>query len=294
VPGCAATVEVLIMIRYAAIAGALLLSVTAWIVLQYRYPLVLPPYRGPNPVAEVVFLWSDVKRHPELKATVWYPANLAGRRPVLLFSPAMGRVPKDYSMIAEDLASSGYIVMGVTPAAVAKVDLEHREAMQPVVERWVGDLRFALDRLARQPLFRERIDASKVGVFGHSFGGAVALHLLAADPRVRRAANLDGALEGRPVRLERPALFILGALLPPAQRELNDRILGEIQAVCRSSPVPCRIEDRPEAGHMNFSDAGVSRPRLPWVIGRFDLTDIDGTAFLRQVTDLLKQFFDKM
>src|SRR5258706_7968434 len=86
---------------------------------------------------------------------------LAGRHPVLILSPAMGSIPEDYTSLAEDLASFGYIVAGVTPTGSARVvvfsdgrivygedniDLEHPELAQPLVERWVGDFSYVLDR----------------------------------------------------------------------------------------------------------------------------------------------------
>src|SRR5258708_7521397 len=91
---------------------------------------------------------------------------LAGPHPVLILSPAMGSLPSDYSSLAEDLASFGYIVAGVTPTGSARVvmfsdgrivhgdgsvNLEHPELAQPLVERWVGDFSYVLDRTPSEP-----------------------------------------------------------------------------------------------------------------------------------------------
>ncbi len=251
------------------------------------------------------------RRIREIKVSAIEDAALpAGQHPLLILSPAMGSIPADYSTLAEDLASFGYIVVGVTPTGSARVvvfqngrivtgedgvDLEHRELAQPLVERWVGDFTYVLDRLAADPMFKERIDWKRVGVFGHSFGGAAAMHALHMDERFRRGANLDGAPQGMEITgLTKPLLLVNGEPLPPSQKALNDKILGELKRICDSGSGGCRIEDFPEAGHMNFSDAGVLPSRFPIPPSHFSLTGIDGPAFLRKISDLLRRFFDEM
>ena len=227
---------------------------------------------------------------------IWYPAIVGdtARHPLILLAPAMGRAPADYTTIATDLASLGNVVAGLTPSATGPIDLEHRERAQPLIEIWIGDLQRSLNQLQRDPELRDRIAWDRVAAVGHSFGGAAAMQALAVDPRLRAAVNLDGAPQGKPVTgLRRPALFILGAPLPPSQKALNDRILGEIQATCNSSSANCRIIDHPEAGHMNFSDAGLHPSPVQFLRKRQDLGDLDGAAFLRQVVDEIQHFLDE-
>jgi dienelactone hydrolase len=235
---------------------------------------------------------------------------LAGPHPLLILSPAMGAIPPDYTTLAEDLASSGYVVAGVTPTGSARVvvfsagrivygqdgiDLEHPERAQPLVESWLGDFSFVLDRLASEPMFKEHIDGNRVGVLGHSFGGAAAMHALRTDERFKRGVNLDGAPQGAAVvGLTKPLLIVNGQPLPSSQRTLNAKILDELQRICDSDSAGCRIQDFPEAGHMNFSDAAVWPSFFPIPRSHFGLTGIDGSAFLRKISDLLREFFDAM
>jgi len=318
-------------------------------VLYYRNdrPIVLPKPRGPYPIGRVLFDWTDERRQRELMIFVWYPAPpgtvgrsaeyvpgkwgelaakhrvqeikvsaieqaplLANRHPVLILSPAMGSIPADYSTLAEDLASYGYIVAGITPTGSARVvmfsngkivygndavDLEHRDRAQPLVERWVGDFSYVLDRLASDPMFNQHIHRNRVGVFGHSFGGAAAIHALRTDERFKRGANLDGAPQGVEITgLTKPMLFVNGQPLPLAQKALNDKILEEIKRICDSNSAGCRIVDFPEAGHMNFSDAAVWPSRFPIPRSHFGLTGINGPAFLQKISDMLRRFFDGM
>jgi dienelactone hydrolase len=185
----------------------------------------------------------------------------------------MGGTPDEYTVIAKDLASFGFIVAGTSEERVP-LDLERRAEMQPVVDRWASDAIQLLDRVPN-------VDKNRVGVFGHSFGGAVAIHLLQSEPRFKRGANLDGAPQGSTVEnLTRPILFLNGAPLPPSQQALNDRILAEMKAVCNSNSAGCEWKDYPEAGHMNFSDKAART--------------LEGTRFLHQVSDDLLRFFSRL
>ncbi len=331
-------------------AGCLAVAVAAMAAVGGAYfyrdqPAALPPTRGSHPVGRRLFDWMDTRRNRELMVFVWYPAKAGatgaparylpekwdelagwnhgiavnslegapiaeGKLPLLILSPGMGRIPTDYTTLAEDLASFGYVVAGVTPTGSARVvvfsdgrvvqgtegvDLGHRERAQRLIERWVSDLSFALDRLGLEPFLAESIRKERVGVFGHSFGGAAAIHALRIDSRFARGANLDGAPHGDlALRLRRPLLVIWGAPLSARQQALNDRINADMAAICASNTAGCQMEDHPEAGHMNFSDAAVLPLRFPVLRSRQQLTDIDGLAFLRKTTDLLRNFFDRL
>ena len=70
-----------------------------------------------------------------------------------------------------------------------------------------------LARLVLQPtgLAADRLDLTRLGALGHSFGGNAALEWCRIDPRCRAAGNLDGALwtDVGTLGLDRPALQLL-------------------------------------------------------------------------------------
>ena len=70
----------------------------------------------------------------------------------------------------------------------------------PVFLIWKADARFVLDRveaLNRDPgPLQGRLDLARVGAFGWSFGGALAVQLTADDERVKAAVDHDGQLFG--------------------------------------------------------------------------------------------------
>ena len=64
----------------------------------------------------------------------------------------------------------------------------------------VADARFVLDELAgleRSGVFKGRLDLGRIGMFGHSLGGAAAASTMLVDRRVRAGADLDGLLFGQ-------------------------------------------------------------------------------------------------
>jgi dienelactone hydrolase len=163
--------------------------------------------------------------------------------PVLVLSPS-GFPPLLLAAIAEELASHGYVVVGVnhtyetavtvfadgrvvpmSPAAVAGL-LGPQTETGPFQERFAqraavcdykaADLASVADQLQQLPagaagLLAGRLDLDRLGGLGHSFGGNAALQWCRNDRRCRAAANLDGALwtEVGRVGLDRPVLQVL-------------------------------------------------------------------------------------
>jgi dienelactone hydrolase len=162
--------------------------------------------------------------------------------PVLVLSPS-GFPPLLLAAIAEELASHGYVVVGVnhtyetavtvfvdgrvvpmSPAAVAGLlggsqtgPYQEQFAQRAAVcDCKAADLASVADQLEQLPadpsgLLAGRLDLDRLGGLGHSFGGNAALQWCRDDRRCRAAANLDGALwtEVGRVGLDRPVLQVL-------------------------------------------------------------------------------------
>jgi dienelactone hydrolase len=151
-------------------------------------------------------------------------ADAHRRYPVILFSHGLGSVSALYSTFHENLASHGYVVVGVDhPYFSAAMRLpDGRVVMNESRRPWPGpgataeqqaelvrirdeeavvqaqDLRFVLDRLealnVKHPdgRFAGRLDLDHVGAFGHSRGGFAAPHACYLDGRFDACLNLDG------------------------------------------------------------------------------------------------------
>jgi len=151
------------------------------------------------------------------------PAVPASQRfPVLLFSHGEQTNAFLYSNLHEDLASRGYVVVGVDhPGAALFVTysdgsvapyLEAADLSERVAER-AADLRFVRDRLYTLVMGGGRLEdvaSGRVGVFGHSAGGIASALLCQQPPVVDACLNLDGRLNAAP--------FKVGAGIPPPSR----------------------------------------------------------------------------
>lgn len=168
-------------------------------------------------------------------------ANEQPSYPVLVLSPS-GFPPLLLAATAEELASHGYVVVGVNhtyetavtvfadgrvvpvnPAAQAGVlgpqtgpYQERFRQRAAVCDYKAADLASVADQLEQinagaAGLLAGRLDLGRLGGFGHSFGGNAALQWCRNDRRCQAAANLDGALwtEVGRVGLDRPALQLL-------------------------------------------------------------------------------------
>lgn len=135
---------------------------------------------------------------------------VGGRRPVILYSPGAERSRAAGTVVQEQLASLGYVVVAVdhTHEAVAVEfpggRVEHGalpgqtvEVAKQMIATRVRDTRFVLDQL--EVLARERrlpvgLDLSRVGMFGHSAGGFTAGETMVTDRRIDAGADLDGSM----------------------------------------------------------------------------------------------------
>ena len=176
--------------------------------------------------------------------------------PVIVFSPGMGFLPIKYAPTLEDLASHGYVVVSLshpysTAATVfpdGRVVTSTAEAgsralsevtakatsdaeFDPVVDRigsaWVADVRFVLDQMeqfnASDTLFANRLDLTRVGIFGHSLGGGVAAEAMYEDDRFAAAINMDGTLFGEVATngIARPLMLMLSERVPLTAEQIK-------------------------------------------------------------------------
>jgi dienelactone hydrolase len=197
--------------------------------------------------------------------------------PVVIFSPGYGAPRAVYTGLATRLASRGFVVFvldhpyesGVTQLPDGQVvgtqemfprgqrDRTHYMADQQVVR--TADIRFVIDQVARPAVLSSalrggRIDASKVAVIGHSFGGAVSAMAMSEDPRVMAAANIDGTPYGDlPDRkLTRPFLLLQSDLAESPHGDLFHKGNGKLLATMTAPGFRYEIK---HSNHFSFTDA---------------------------------------
>jgi predicted dienelactone hydrolase len=243
-------------------------------------------------------------------------AGSQGSYPVIIMQPGLGMVPADYSVIAENLASHGYIVVGIHPTYTsylvvfpdghiawqsekgsipAGADADGIDAFaNRIGEVWTEDAIFVMDMLQdmnadEANIFHDRLDLAHMGLFGHSFGGATAVSVCKMDPRCTAGADLDGALfsdqaEGT---LAVPFMFI--------QNGASDRTSNTMYRAYSTSSSPSWYLSIDGTQHLNFSDFPL-RLLLPAQI-KFTRAGVIGTISPQRGLEItnayLVAFFDR-
>jgi len=246
--------------------------------------------------------------------------------PVIFFSHGLGRVAAHYTTLLENLASHGYIVVGVdSPYYSSALKMPDGRIIQNRSERYqrtgareaeavvqAQDLVFVLNELERINKtdggtgLAGRFDLQHVGVFGHSRGGFSAPHACFLDSRFKACLNLDGypltpAVMERGIRQPYMHIEELAPWLPPATdeelraanqtREEADRQVRE--AMERREKTFSKMSSGmylvtvKGAMHNSFSDMPFIAPE------RYSNIQIDATRALAITNAYLLAFFDR-
>jgi len=165
---------------------------------------------------------------------------------------------------------------------------------------WSVDMGFALDQMQRlntSGRFAGRLDMSRVGVFGHSLGGATALQFCHDDARCKAGIDVDGAPLGSVIGegVTQPFMFLWsdhgsewddaeGRLIEAHFRSIYDRLPPDRrwQIMLRGS------------NHYGFSDDGAmfKSPVVMSVLRTFHILPLEGRRQLADTEGLISAFFD--
>ena len=232
----------------------------------------------------------------------------------------------NYSTLAEDLASHGYVVVGFdapyrtnvvvfpdgrvmrrTPENNPELCAGQEQAKQAlcvnkVLTAWTADIAFVLDQLARlntsdaSGKFRGRLDMTRVGVFGHSFGGATAAQFCHDDSRCKVAIDVDGQPFGSVIQagLHQPFMFLLSDHSRESDAETR-QIMANIQSIYDRLPPDARLRVAIRgANHFLFSDDGalLKSHIVMRALRAFGVVGIDGRRQLAVTTYCVHTFFD--
>ena len=172
----------------------------------------------------------------------WTDAEVSSEQamyPVIILRAGGGALSSDYTTLAEDLASHGYIVVSLdapyrtvitafpdgrvaTRASGGDFDRmpsspNTQHLATQLMSAWIADTKFVLDQLqelnANDPAgrFKGKFDMQKVGIAGHSLGGATAAQFCHDDPRCKAGIDIDGMPFGNVIQdgLHQPFFFLM-------------------------------------------------------------------------------------
>ena len=237
--------------------------------------------------------------------------------PIILFSHGWNGFNAQNTGQALELASHGYVVVGVqhTYGAVVTVfedgtiaknnpnalpsgapDDEYDQAAHLLSEQWAGDMGYALDFLevennnVNSP-FHDSLDLSRVGVYGHSTGGGAAIQFCDTDARCTALLGLDPFM--RPVFYEvlddgitQPSFFMFSQVWADNSDSLNNRLFKPFYANSTDTYGAVYIEG---TSHYDFADLPLLSPLTPYLGLK---GPINGKRVTAIVNDYLLSFFD--
>lgn len=202
--------------------------------------------------------------------------------PVVILSPGNGTNIEFYANLASEIASHGYIVVGLNhPYDVPAVELSSGDIAPYNKNQWLlepgahqaytlerikvrtADMLFALDQLesinsSADSLFRGMLDLDSVAVAGHSLGGITASEACKADSRFQACLNFDGVQRGGPFSMEETAI-------PPTQpfmfltkeMQLHPKLIESFESTAESYWVVIH-----GAAHDSFTDGPLLQPSM--------------------------------
>ena len=149
------------------------------------------------------------------------PYNKNGSYPLIIFSHGLGGNRTQNTIMIEELVSNGYVVIAIEHAYDANVSIfdngdiadyrsgvnynrRHTEILtpeefwnirEPQLKTRAADVSFVINKIEEGGFpgdISQIINLDKIGIFGHSFGGATSIFSSYSDYRIDACVNLDG------------------------------------------------------------------------------------------------------
>jgi dienelactone hydrolase len=212
------------------------LVVRFWYPMMVGAPCQLAEYTSPQVWAYFSELVST--RLPDIRTNSCWNAPIAkGVYAVIVLTHSYTGTLTDYTFIAEDLASRGYVVASIAHTyETTAVEFPDGRLAKSMVGSYLApeslsfdegslslartvrleDLKFILDELARlnsrtDSRFSGQLDLSRVGLVGHSLGGEAAIFSVEHDARLKAGVIIDGVVTNASVVGTDKAVLILAA-----------------------------------------------------------------------------------
>jgi dienelactone hydrolase len=260
--------------------------------------------------------------------------------PVIIFSHGLEAYRDSYEIFINELVSYGYVVVGIDhtygcgltqfpDGRLANVHkrLENKNLLDNdwivfaigVVDTWVKDIKFVLDKLKTinsdsKSRFFKKLDLNGVGMLGHSFGGITAVEAARQDPRIKIGISMDGWNSdiNSSRRIDKPFVFLLGdeSLYSGLAKDLSpkffsilkmskeqyknwsEKMVSVRESFCTESGENCYQIFIKDSGHGVFTDfIFLRKPLRKWL--NLNMGDVDPYDSTKAIRTYLRSFFDK-
>lgn len=270
-----------------------------------------------------------------LTVEFWYPKNADNKYPLVIFSHgAFGFSGSNYSTFAE-LASNGYVVASVghthhafytldTSGKLTIVDTgfinkaseinaisdtEHEEDIYNTTREWMKlrttDENFVINKILEKCIDNNGetlfsiINTEKIGLMGHSLGGASSAQIGRERDDIDAVIVLDGTMLGEEVAFENKAVVlndtpypipILNIYAEDHYTNSNEIVGDSYNNFYASKNAVCAYETVfKNAGHLNFTDLPLFSPRLAKILG---IGTIDERYCIETMNTVVLEFFN--
>jgi dienelactone hydrolase len=244
-------------------------SIPALVFPQYKLPIVTGKYKVNTKTYtytdnSLVETFTNTGENRKVTVEFWYPENVEGKLPLVVFSHGSFGVVKSNTSTFMDLASNGYIVCSIghpyhslyNKDAEGKVTIVNQPFVKEISDvnagvyddkttnelehQWMkvrtDDMNLVFNTLinmakdSSSDKIYKLIDTDKIGVFGHSLGGAASAQLGRDRKDIDAVVNLDGdflgewleVIDGKPVVNDKPYPVPMLSIYTDAMKQAFD------------------------------------------------------------------------
>ena len=280
-------------------------------------------------------IYSDNDENRCVTVKFWYPRE-EGNYPLVVFSHgSTGVIDSNYSTCNE-LASNGYVVasIGHPYQAIYVEDIngkmtfidkdffsqvttdngsddpEHDRKVYENSQKWMevrtGDMNFVLDTIiekceAKEDDVYNRINLDKIGLFGHSLGGATAVAVGRQRSDIDAVIDLEGTMLGEYTGYENDEYVINDEPYMTPLLDVNSSAVYEEATKYENREyvnfyIGRNAKDFHEVifhnvSHLNYTDLPLVAPFLAKMLGT-DSSNINAKECIETVNDMVLHYFD--
>lgn len=311
---------------------------------QYEEPEITGEYRVKTSSytytdTNRVETFTDTGENRKLTVEFWYPEDTERKYPLIVFSHGAFGVRMSNSSTFTELASNGYVVCSIdhpyhaagTVDVDGKLTIGNNEFMQEVTDansdvygdkeqyeifnKWMDlrtdDIDFVIDTILnnaenKSTEFYGLIDSNKIGLMGHSLGGAASAQLGREREDISAVINLDGSMlgeyrsneDGEPVINKEPyplpllnfySEYVINELVADPEYVYPNRYISSISKNAFETYIK-------GSNHMSYTDLPLFSPllasQLSGISGGSTKAIVDKYYCIETMNQLVLEFFN--
>lgn len=265
----------------------------------------------------------------------WYPENAKGTYPLLVFSHGASGIKTSNTSTYTELASHGYVVVSIDHpyhsfftasedgtktlinsdyhlevSNANKDGVYMKEELYGLIQKWMklrtDDMNFVIDTILAKaksdnaPVY-SLIDTEKIGVFGHSMGGAASVWLGRERDDIRAVVNIDAPFFSELVYNKEIDDYVASdvTFTTPLLNIYSDDVWGQLDI--NSTYVANKLNNEPfkdaytvhfeGAKHLSLTDLPLFSPILASIL-QGGKANIDKYYSIETANELILKFFD--